>query len=415
MPTPATEVRQSSARFNGIVNARHFDTTVLFEYGTDGNSFPNRVVAEPFRVTGDLDTPVSVPVAGLAKGTTYHYRIVASSAAGTTVTGSIAFRTTTEPTATVAGAVPLTSTSARVSGFVNPQGLPTQMVIEYGTDGSNFPLSVAAMPATADGLEEVPVSATLANLAQGETYYYRVRATSVGGIGWSSAASFRMATISGLAQIQPGAPPDAQGFLLVNLSPAQFQGTTLPPGWRFVGEHQWRPSGIPVGGLTTGNRDIEFRPVPGYIQPPRETVGVVSGEPATVVAGDYYEAAGGGAVGGLSVTLMPAALADPTVPVDERAQWRLLGEDDTKWRDSGTTLPNQIPGDYLVECKPVAGRATPPPVSVAVGAGSTVVATITYLVASAASGTQPTVLSFDTVTGSPGMPYAYAGQIRSRL
>ncbi|MCX6874522.1 MAG: hypothetical protein NTW21_12065 [Verrucomicrobia bacterium] len=414
-PTPATQVQQTSARFNGTVNAQNSDTTVVFEYGTDGNSFPDTVAATPGVVGGRVNTPVSAAVAGLTKGTTCFYRIVATNAAGTTVTGAVSFRTLTEPTATVAGAVPLSTTSARVSGVLNAQGSLTQIVFEYGTDGVGYPNSVAAVPSTADGAGDTPVSAELTNLAQGSTYYYRVKGTSAGGVGTSSAASFQMATLSGLTQVPPGNAPDAQGFLWVNLTPADFPDTTLPPGWRFVGEQLWRPSGIPVGGLTTGNRDLEFRPVPGYIQPIRETVSVVSGAAATVVTAEYHEAAGGGATGGLSVILKPAAVADLALPAAQRAQWRWLGEDDTQWRDSGITLANLFPGEYLVECKPVSGQTTPPPISVSVVPGPTRVATVTYFQAGATAGTLPSVLSFDTVTGSPAMPYGYVGQIRTDL
>ena len=54
---------------------------------------------------------------------------------------------------------------------------------------------------------------------------------------------------------------ERQGQVLVNLVPAGIGG------WRFVGEQQWRASGVAVTGLTTGDREIEYRPVAGYIQP----------------------------------------------------------------------------------------------------------------------------------------------------
>ena len=193
--------------------------------------------------------------------------------------------------------------------------------------------------------------------------------------------------------------------------------TLTPPGigsgWRFAGEQQWRGSGVPAGGLATGDREIEFRPVPGYLQPPAEIVSVVSGEAATVLERDYYTAAASGS-GGLSVTLKPDALAAASVPAVARAQWRLLGENDSQWKDTGAAATGLIPGNYLVECKPVSGRSTPPPATVLVQDGQTAAPTLTYFLADAQVGTPPSVLPFETITTSQNLPYAHVGQIRSQ-
>jgi len=409
---PASNILPTSATFNGTVNARNYDSAVHFEYGTDGNTFPISVPAVPGTVTGNTATSVSVAVAGLTKGTTYYYRIVAINAGGTIVSGQSTFRTLTEPTATVGGAVALSTTSVQLSGSLNAQGAVTQIVFEYGTDGTTFPNSVAAVPPTANGESDTPVSAVLTNLAQGSTYYYRIKGTSAGGIGTSSAASFRMATLSGLTQVFPGAPASSLGLVLVTLNPASFPNTTLLPGWRFVGEQQWRGSGGYVSGLTSGNRQIEYRPVPGYFQPMPETISVVSGGPATVFSRDYYVNAGG-ATGGLNVTLKPDSVAGTGLPVAQRAQWRLQGEDDTQWRNSGVTAGTLPSGTYLVESKPLTGYATPAPLSVTVRDGVTSVAVVTYFLPDAATGTAPLVVPFQTVTSATTMPYAYVGQLQS--
>ena len=197
--------------------------------------------------------------------------------------------------------------------------------------------------------------------------------------------------------------------MFVTLIPGGVTGL----GWRFVGEQQWRASGVVATGLTTGDRVIEFRPVPGYIQPPPETVSVISGGAPVVLTREYYESVGGAGTGGLTVTLKPDALAAGTVPVADRAQWRLLGEDDTQWRNSGAVLTGLLAGNYLVESKPVAGRTTPPTVNVPVRDGQTSAPTVTYFLADPQTGTPPAVLSFDTVSTSQNLPYAYVGQIRS--
>jgi len=230
--------------------------------------------------------------------------------------------------------------------------------------------------------------------------------SNIGGVSTSSQALLTVNALSQFAQTFPLTPPDALGYVFVNLTPYGVGG------WRFAGEQQWRLAGVPVGGLATADRVIEFRPVPGYLQPPAETVGVVSGGAATVVERVYYETPASGS-GSITVTLKPEALADAGVPQAQRAQWRLLGEDDSHWRDSNATLGGLVPGDYLIECKPVAERSTPPPGDVWVQDGQTALTTLTYFLADAVAGTAPGVLPFETVATSPGMPYAYVGQIRS--
>ncbi|MBK8092248.1 MAG: hypothetical protein IPK32_09800 [Verrucomicrobiaceae bacterium] len=404
--TSASALAPTSARFNGTVNAGNYDSTVIFEWGTDGNLFPNQVPSEPGTVTGSTAVPVSVPVAGLVKGTTYYYRIIATNAAGTVVSGTQSFRTLTEPTAVIGGNFALTTTSVRVEGSVNAQGSDSSVVFEYGTDGVSFPNSVAATPGTVTGQSSSPVSAVLTTLSQGATYHYRIRATSAGGVGTSSSASFSMNVLSGFAQVFPNAPSESEGFLTVNLNPGG-----ILHGWRFVGEQQWRASGVPVGGLTTGDRAVEFRPVPGYIHPPTEPlVSITSGGAARILERDYFETATTGS-GGLSVILKPDSITTGT----GRAQWRLLGESDAQWRDSGATLSGLIPGNYLIECKGVNERSTPTNTNVTLSDGQTASPTITYFLASTATGSLPSVLAYETVSTDTTKPYAYVGQIRSNV
>jgi len=111
--------------------------------------------------------------------------------------------------------------------------------------------------------------------------------------------------------------------------------------------------------------------------------------------------------------LKPDSIADPSLPVANRAQWRFLGEDDTQWRNSGVTVNGLLPGKYLVECKSIPGRNTPSANVVPVQSNQTTLATITYYSADATVGTQPSVLAFQTVSTTQTLPYAYVGQIRS--
>jgi hypothetical protein len=87
----STNVTTSSADLNANVNPQGYDATYRFEYGASsayGSSVP---VPDGDAGSGTADVPVSVHLAGLTSGTTYHWRVVATSANGTTVTGDQTF------------------------------------------------------------------------------------------------------------------------------------------------------------------------------------------------------------------------------------------------------------------------------------------------------------------------------------
>jgi Ca2+-binding RTX toxin-like protein len=72
-----------SATLGGLVNPQGAATTYHFEYGTStayGSSTPNANAG-----AGNADQQVSAPISGLRALTSYHYRLVATSAAGTTL------------------------------------------------------------------------------------------------------------------------------------------------------------------------------------------------------------------------------------------------------------------------------------------------------------------------------------------
>ena len=77
---PATNVTSSSGRLNGSVNPHGLSTTVYLQYGRTtsyGSRTPNQTK------TGNTYRNVNANIAGLSAGSTYHFRIVGSNAAGT--------------------------------------------------------------------------------------------------------------------------------------------------------------------------------------------------------------------------------------------------------------------------------------------------------------------------------------------
>ncbi|MEA2192400.1 MAG: hypothetical protein QOI73_2521 [Solirubrobacteraceae bacterium] len=79
----ASPITFTGARLSGTVNPRGSTTAFTFEYGTTTN-FGN-ISAVDNAGSGATTLDVGLPVAGLAPGTTYLYRLVASNAAGTTL------------------------------------------------------------------------------------------------------------------------------------------------------------------------------------------------------------------------------------------------------------------------------------------------------------------------------------------
>ncbi len=83
----ALDASQGAATIEGKINPSGFGTSYHFEWGPTP-SYGNQVPAEfePFIGSGSEPVRVSANLSGLTAGTTYHYRIVASSSAGTTAT-----------------------------------------------------------------------------------------------------------------------------------------------------------------------------------------------------------------------------------------------------------------------------------------------------------------------------------------
>ncbi|HEY2768412.1 MAG TPA: hypothetical protein VGI76_09145 [Solirubrobacteraceae bacterium] len=88
-----TGVYSSAVTLNAQLNPMGFDTTYRFEYGTGlayGTSVP---VPDGDIGSGVEDVTVNQSLEGLQPATTYHYRVVASSAEGTTESSDGVFRT----------------------------------------------------------------------------------------------------------------------------------------------------------------------------------------------------------------------------------------------------------------------------------------------------------------------------------
>ncbi|MCW1922146.1 cadherin-like beta sandwich domain-containing protein [Luteolibacter arcticus] len=399
----AAGISTETAILRGTVNPNGGTTLVKFEYGLT-DSLGTATTLQGIG-NGDDAADVAIPVQGLLPGSTYHYRVSASNGLGTTPGDILTFTTDSPPPTAVTGdSTVLTTTSVRIDGSARARGALAEVWIDYGTDGVSFD-SVQATPVSVSGDQVTPVSAEVDELDQGVTYYYRVRAVGPGGEGVGEIKTFNVESLSGLIQQYPPAVPlaDRRGTVALTLSPPD-----IGSGWRFAGEQFWRESGAPATGLTAGDRVIEYRPVAGYVQPATEAVAVASSVTPLALTRTYTPA--GVTVGGsLTVILKPQDLTEGEAP----ARWRFFGEEEADWRESGVTVSDLAPGSYVIHCKPIAGRATPAPVTATVDEGQTTTLNITYFIAEDPIGTPATMVPFETFSTDTALPNAFVGQIRS--
>ncbi|MBN8459840.1 MAG: cadherin-like beta sandwich domain-containing protein [Verrucomicrobia bacterium] len=90
----AGNVTDVSATLAGTVNANGANTAASFAYGLT-TAYGGTVSATPSSISGSSSTAVSAALTGLAPGTTYHYRMVATSGVGTTYGTDRTFTTET--------------------------------------------------------------------------------------------------------------------------------------------------------------------------------------------------------------------------------------------------------------------------------------------------------------------------------
>jgi hypothetical protein len=186
--SPVTAITTTTATFNGTVTPpppipfTGFDTTYHFEYSANGatwTSFPASDVD-----VGSVNLPVAVhqSVAGLSPNTLYQVRLLATT--GTPATSSATGFTTaaTPPTVSNTVASPVTATTAKLTGYVNPNNSPTSYYYEWGLTasyGNQAPANFT--PFIGAGGQPLFVPVSISGLTPATTYHFRLVATSPAG------------------------------------------------------------------------------------------------------------------------------------------------------------------------------------------------------------------------------------------
>jgi len=122
---PASSVRASEARLEGVVNPNNQVTECKFQYGTEASLATSTTVrCEPASFVASYGGQgVGVTVGGLEAHQTYYYRVVATNATGPTEGSAEHFTTSMPPEAPeTKSATAVSTTTAMLHGVLNPHG-----------------------------------------------------------------------------------------------------------------------------------------------------------------------------------------------------------------------------------------------------------------------------------------------------
>ena len=189
---PATDVTQTSATLNGSLDPNGEDTHYYFEWGTD-TTYGSTSADAPGDDAGSTagSTPVSFGLEGLTAFTTYHYRIVASNSLGTSLGPDRTFRTEAPmlPGVSSTAVSDVGPTAATLSAEITPGFGETVYVFEYGPT-TEYGFATDVSESIGSDNDPHSVTAELADLAPGTTYFVRAVAINFGGTTHGPATTF---------------------------------------------------------------------------------------------------------------------------------------------------------------------------------------------------------------------------------
>ena len=173
----ASSISASAATLNGTVDPNSRATTFYFEFGTS-TSYGTKTATKSAGSAASAQSE-SAGISGLQTGRVYHFRIVASSDAGTTTGKDASFTTSSAPTVATSDASAVTPTTATLRGTVTANGLSTTRWFEYGTT-TGYGTKTSSTSA-GSGTSASSVSASVKNLKAATTYHYRLVAQNSSG------------------------------------------------------------------------------------------------------------------------------------------------------------------------------------------------------------------------------------------
>ncbi len=170
---------ERTAVLKALISPDSQASTYYFEYGPTSEYGSRTSTASAG--SGASLAPVAASIGSLEEGSTYHYRVVATNASGTTYGADQTFATAEAPGAQTLPAGAVTLTSAALNGSVVPHDQPTTYYFEYGpTTAYGHEVPSGGSEAGSDGSTH-ELSATVEGLTPDLPYHFRIVATNCGG------------------------------------------------------------------------------------------------------------------------------------------------------------------------------------------------------------------------------------------
>jgi hypothetical protein len=175
----ASNIAFTSADVAGTVDPN--DTTVVnigFLLGTAAGVYPDTIPGTPNTANGNAPVSIFASLTGLNAGTTYYYKILGMIGSNSYTGNELSFSTFEYPVMTTGVASNITITSADIAGTVDPNNTTVVNIgFLIGTSAGVYPDTILGTPNTANGNAPVSISASLAGLNAGTTYYYKILGT----------------------------------------------------------------------------------------------------------------------------------------------------------------------------------------------------------------------------------------------
>lgn len=170
--TSPTNISGTTITLNAMINPKGLDADFHIEYGTGVECLSSTAPAPAGN--GVAFENFSAQLINLTPQTTYHYRVVAQNAQGTSYSILKEFTTAGDPHAPDArtSSASVNMNQAKVSGWINPHGAYTDYYFEYGLN-DQYGFSSELMEES-DGTQDIIVSTVLTSLVPLTTYHYRI-------------------------------------------------------------------------------------------------------------------------------------------------------------------------------------------------------------------------------------------------